>query len=109
MRMIAVDAMGGDYAPGEIVKGSVEAVLCDDIEVILVGSEKLIREELIKYSYPAAQISVVHAGESIGMDEHPARAVRRKTCCGSQIGKERAGCCLGFCRKYRCSDGCVAF
>lgn len=78
MRMIAVDAMGGDYAPGEIVKGSVEAVLCDDIEVILVGSEKLIREELIKYSYPAAQISVVHAGESIGMDEHPARAVRRK-------------------------------
>lgn len=75
---IAVDAMGGDYAPEEIVKGAVEAVLSYGIEVILVGQEKLVREELKKYSYSTDLISVVHASESIGMDEHPAKAVRRK-------------------------------
>jgi glycerol-3-phosphate acyltransferase PlsX len=75
---IAVDAMGGDYAPQEIVKGAVDAALSDGIEVILVGSEELLRDELKKYSYPADLLSVAHAAESIGMDEHPARAVRRK-------------------------------
>ncbi len=78
MRMIAVDAMGGDYAPEEIVKGAVDAVISDGIKVILVGSEKAVQEELKKYSYPSGLISVVHASESIGMDEHPAKAVRRK-------------------------------
>ena len=78
MRMIAVDAMGGDYAPEEIVKGAVDAVISDGIGVILVGSEKQVREELRKYSYPDNLISVVHASESIGMGEHPAKSVRRK-------------------------------
>lgn len=75
---IAVDAMGGDYAPQEIVKGAVDAAICDGIEVILVGSEQTVREELMKYSYPTELISVAHASEIIGMDEHPARSVRRK-------------------------------
>jgi glycerol-3-phosphate acyltransferase PlsX len=75
---IAVDAMGGDYAPQEIVKGAVDAANSDGIEVILVGSEKTVREELKKYSYPGELISVAHASEIIGMDEHPARSVRRK-------------------------------
>ncbi|HHY40975.1 MAG TPA: phosphate acyltransferase PlsX [Syntrophaceticus sp.] len=75
---IAVDAMGGDYAPGEIVKGSVDAVIDDGIEVVLVGKEELIRDELKKYDYPNHLLSVVNASETIEMDEHPARAVRRK-------------------------------
>lgn len=75
---IAVDAMGGDHAPEEIVKGTIDAVTSDEIEVVLVGKEKLIKNELNKYSYPQQLISVINADESIGMDEHPAKAVRRK-------------------------------
>lgn len=75
---IAVDVMGGDYAPGEIVKGSVDAVINDGIEVVLVGEEEQVRNELIKYDFPDHLISVVNAGETIEMDEHPAKAVRRK-------------------------------
>lgn len=75
---IAVDAMGGDYAPGEIVKGSVDAAINDGIEVVLVGKEEVVRDELTKYDFPHHLISVVNASETIGMDEHPARAVRRK-------------------------------
>ncbi len=75
---IAVDAMGGDYAPGEIVKGSVDAVIDDGIEVVLVGKEELMRDELKKYDYPDQLLSVVNASETIEMDEHPAKAVRRK-------------------------------
>jgi len=70
--------MGGDYAPGEIVKGSVDAVINDGIEVVLVGEEEQVRNELIKYDFPDHLISVVNAGETIEMDEHPAKAVRRK-------------------------------
>ena len=75
---IDVDVMGGDYAPGEIVKGSVDAGINDGIEVVLVGEEEQVRNELIKYDFPDHLISVVNAGETIEMDEHPAKAVRRK-------------------------------
>lgn len=75
---IAVDAMGGDYAPQEVVKGAVDAVICHGMEVVLVGSEQTVRAELKKYSYPSELVSVVHASEVIGMDEHPARSVRQK-------------------------------
>ncbi len=75
---IAVDAMGGDYAPGEIVKGSVEAAINDGIEVVLVGKEGLVRDELKKHNFPQHLITVVNASQTIEMDEHPARAVRRK-------------------------------
>lgn len=75
---IAVDAMGGDYAPLEIVKGAVDAVNSGLAQVILVGSQDLIAAELEKYRYPHDAITVRHAPEAIGMDEHPASAVRRK-------------------------------
>ncbi|HOV78538.1 MAG TPA: phosphate acyltransferase PlsX [Bacillota bacterium] len=74
---IAVDAMGGDYAPREIVKGSVQAAAEYGLPVILVGDEKLIRKELNVRDLDG-MISIVHAPEVIGMREHPAVAVRRK-------------------------------
>ena len=74
---IAVDAMGGDYAPVEIVKGAVQAVN-DGAQVILVGLEELIASELKNYRYPPEAIAVRQASEVIRMDEHPASAVRRK-------------------------------
>ncbi len=76
---VAVDAMGGDNAPGEIVKGAVEAVLADKrVKVFLVGKETLVREELKKYTFPEEQIEVVHAEEVIEMAEPPVMAIRKK-------------------------------
>mgnify|MGYP001528592793 CR=1 FL=1 len=63
---VAVDAMGGDNAPTEIVKGAVEAVNADKrVKVFLVGKEPVIREELKAYTYDAEQLEVVHAEEVI--------------------------------------------
>ena len=65
---VAVDAMGGDNAPTEIVKGAVEAVNADKrVKVFLVGKEPVIREELKAYTYDAEQLEVVHAEEVIEM------------------------------------------
>ncbi len=76
---VAVDAMGGDNAPGEIVKGAVDAVLTrKDIEVILVGIEDRVKEELSRYTYPQEQIRVVHASEVIATEEPPVMAIRKK-------------------------------
>ncbi|MFT5125299.1 MAG: glycerol-3-phosphate acyltransferase PlsX [Kiritimatiellia bacterium] len=77
---IAVDAMGGDYAPGEIVAGCVAAAreLAGIDELILVGDESAIEAELNKASARPANIRIVHASEVIGMDESPAVAIRRK-------------------------------
>ena len=76
---VALDAMGGDNAPMEIVKGAVDAVSSrNDIKVFLVGQEDAIKEELAKYSYPAEQIEIVHAPEVIEMAEPPVIAIRRK-------------------------------
>jgi len=78
---IALDAMGGDFAPREIVRGGVEAVakLKGVTSVILVGVEPAIREELRRWGGRVGdRIRIVHASENVGMDESPAVAVRRK-------------------------------
>ena len=76
---VVVDAMGGDYAPYETVKGAVEAVSeKDNLIVTLVGQEAAIREELAKYVYDSARIEVVHAPDVITNDEAPVLAIRRK-------------------------------
>lgn len=76
---VALDAMGGDNAPAEIVKGAVDAILArDDIKVFLVGQEDAVREELNKYEYPKDQIEIVDAPEIIEMAEPPVQAIRKK-------------------------------
>ncbi len=76
---VAVDAMGGDNAPGEIVKGAVDAVnVRKDIQVLLVGKQDMVKEELKKYTYPKDQIEVVHAEEVIETAEPPVNAIRSK-------------------------------
>jgi len=77
---IAVDAMGGDFAPGEIVRGALEASAQADFkdEIVLVGDETAIRTELTQGGPYSDLISIVHASESIGMTEHPAQAMKRK-------------------------------
>lgn len=76
---VALDAMGGDNAPAEMVKGAVDAVQKrKDIKVFLVGKEELIQNELKNYSYEADQIEVVNATEVIETAEPPVMAIRRK-------------------------------
>ena len=76
---VAVDAMGGDYAPQEPVKGAVDAVNdSPELFVWLVGKESLIRQELDKYTYPADRIQVVDAPEVIETGEPPVKAIQKK-------------------------------
>lgn len=76
---IAVDAMGGDNAPVEIVKGAIEAVNeRKDIVISLVGQEDVVKKELEKYNYNKEQIEVVHASEVIETGEPPVNAIRKK-------------------------------
>lgn len=76
---VAVDAMGGDNAPSEIVKGAVEAVNEKDrIQVFLVGVREAVDAELARYSYDKNRITVIPASEVIINDESPTLAIRRK-------------------------------
>lgn len=77
--VVALDAMGGDYAPEQTVKGAVNAVnSSDEIKVLLVGKEELIQEELKKYEYDNRLIDVVNATEIIEMGDVPTAAVKKK-------------------------------
>ena len=77
--VIALDAMGGDYAPEQTVKGAVEAVnSSDEIRVILVGKQDMIAKELEKYEYAKEDIEVVHASEIIDMGDVPTVAIKDK-------------------------------
>ena len=76
---VAVDAMGGDNAPVETVKGAIEAINADKrVKVFLVGREPVIREELGKYTYDANQLEIVHTEEVIETAEPPVMAIRKK-------------------------------
>ena len=76
---VALDAMGGDNAPGEIVKGAIEAVQKrKDIKVLLTGKEGLLKKILSEYTYPKEQIEVISASEVIETAEPPVTAIRRK-------------------------------
>ena len=77
---IAIDAMGGDFAPLETVLGSIEAVRANEhINVVLVGDEQQIFNILeANNEAKNPRISVHHASEVIGMDEHPGQALRKK-------------------------------
>jgi len=75
--IIAVDAMGGDYAPSEIVKGAAQGSKLHGVDVILVGDEAKIRPHLSAEFAKSTSVTIQHAAEAIGMDEH-ASAVRTK-------------------------------
>lgn len=94
---IALDAMGGDYAPTEIVKGAVEALRADRaLSLVLVGDEQRLKAELEPYAAENLPLSVVHAAEVIGMDE-AASAVRKKRDSSIVVAMDqvKAGHCQG--------------
>ncbi len=86
---VVVDAMGGDYAPQAPIKGAVEALKKqDNLRVILVGVEEILRKELSAYEYPKDRLEIVHASQIIATGEPPVAAVRRKKDSSIVVGQK---------------------
>ena len=84
---IAVDAMGGDNAPHEIVAGVLEALReRTGFDVILIGKQELIEAELRGKDYPKERVEILHASEVIEMAEPPVAAIRSKTDSSIAVG-----------------------
>ncbi len=75
---IALDAMGGDAAPETPVAGAIRAARDLPVEIVLVGQQEAIEEQLGRYGQPPRNLSIVHAPQVIGMDESPVASIRKK-------------------------------
>lgn len=80
MVRIAVDAMGGDYAPQNIIQGAVEAAhaVSEELELTFVGDSQAISDELAKYDTSGMAARTVHASEVVQMEDRPAASVLKK-------------------------------
>ena len=77
--VVALDAMGGDNAPAEIIQGGLDAVNKNkNVKVLLVGKEEIIKQHLEGKEYPKEQIEIVNATEKIETAEPPVKAIRGK-------------------------------
>jgi len=85
---IVLDAMGGDYAPPVAVEGGVWAARECGVEVILVGREEDVQKELAKHDTSGLSLPIVHAGQVIEMEEHPAAAVKAKKDSSMVVGMD---------------------
>lgn len=97
--VIALDAMGGDNAPFEIVKGAVDAINeRKDIKIHFFGDKEKIAAELAKYQYDAAQTEITHTTEEISCNESPAIAIKKKKDSSMVVGLKsvKAGECDAF-------------
>jgi glycerol-3-phosphate acyltransferase PlsX len=83
---IAVDAMGGDHAPLEVIRGAVQASREMDLPIVLVGREELLRDELRSLGVGDGKIEVVHASEVVEMCEVPSVAIRKKKHSSIRVG-----------------------
>ncbi|MGE5189271.1 MAG: phosphate acyltransferase PlsX [Gemmatimonadota bacterium] len=83
---IAVDAMGGDHAPGEVVRGAVRAAWEFDLSIVLVGREDAVGPELVAAGPPPGKVELVHAADVIEMDEAPGVAFRKKKESSIRVG-----------------------
>ncbi|MFU8797045.1 MAG: phosphate--acyl-ACP acyltransferase, partial [Dehalococcoidia bacterium] len=83
---VAIDAMGGDYAPEEKVKGAVLAAQQGDVEIFLVGLADVLEDQLARYGAARnASIHIAPASEFIGENESPVAAIRHKPACSVAV------------------------
>jgi glycerol-3-phosphate acyltransferase PlsX len=75
---IIVDGMGGDHAPGEIIKGCIETVFEYDVDLSLTGDSQILREELKKLNAPKDRIEIIHTTQVINMEDSPVKAIKTK-------------------------------
>ena len=71
MIRVAVDGMGGDYAPQVVVEGACQAANDFDYEIVIVGKEDVIKRELKRHKVVGGKIFIQHASEVVGMEESP--------------------------------------
>jgi glycerol-3-phosphate acyltransferase PlsX len=83
---IGFDAMGGDHAPVENVKGAVESLEMISGDIVLYGDESMIRNELSKYKHDSARIEIVHTTEVIENDDKPVKAIKSKSDSSMVVG-----------------------
>ena len=110
---IALDVMGTDYGPKELVLGAVQAVKEFNCEIVLVGDPETIENLLREYKADTdSRLSICPATEVVRMDEHPSIAVKTKK--NSSMLWQPAFCaskkmrCSGIVRQYRCCRcGCA--
>ena len=109
---IALDVMGGDHGPGELVAGAIEAARIDKVAISLVGRPDLIEAELANHVTNGLKLSIVPATQIIGMEDKPANAVRTKTDSSIVVACRmvRSWRSTGHCnrRKHGRYDGCRA-
>ena len=80
MIKILVDTLGGDKSPTVNIEGAIKAINeIDDIEIIFVGDEAKINDELSKLEYDKKRVSIVHAPDEITCNDKPTDAIRHKT------------------------------
>jgi len=79
MKKVAVDAMGGDSAPGNPIAGAYQALIENpDLYLVLVGHHRQLKVETGKFDFPSGRFEIIHAAHTIRMDEAPVSALRRK-------------------------------
>ena len=83
---VIVDAMGGDNAPNEIIRGSIEAIKELGVEIILVGKKDIIQDEIKKNNFDNSSIEIINAEDIITNEEEPAMAIRRKKDSSTVVG-----------------------
>lgn len=96
---VALDAMGGDYAPGEIIKGALLAIReCKNVKIHLTGDQEIIEKELSGQTYDSSRIALVHAPLVIDTAEPPVLAIRKKKDSSLVVGLTmvKDGLCDGF-------------
>jgi len=75
---IALDAMGGERGPEEMVAGAIQAVEESDLDVALIGDENVLNRILQNHNFVSSKLHVVHASQVVSMDESPFEAIRKK-------------------------------
>lgn len=98
---IGIDIMGGDYAPGSTISGAILAreSLPVDTEIVLIGNQEAITRYSDEHQLDISGFSIVHAAESVGMDEHPLKVFKEKPHAGLYLGQKLLvdGSLDGFC------------
>jgi len=75
---IALDAMGGERGPEEMVAGAIQAVEESDLDVVLIGDENVLNKILQNHPQASSRLHIVHASQTVSMNESPFEAIRRK-------------------------------
>ena len=83
---IIVDAFGGDNAPLEVIKGAAEAVAKLDVEVVLTGNEKIIKDVAAENGISLEKISIIHTESVIDIHEEPTEVIKSKADCSMAVG-----------------------